>query len=56
MGLFQQPPLDLFPGDWSPEFRELRSESTVLKEVVADLTLENRLIFVCQGNDHANNG
>ena len=28
----------------SPEVKELRSESTALKEVVADLTLENRLL------------
>ena len=28
----------------SPEVRELRSESAALKEVLADLTLENRLL------------
>ena len=28
----------------SPEVKELRSESAALKEVVADLTLENRLL------------
>ena len=28
----------------SPEAKELRSESSALKEVVADLTLENRLL------------
>ena len=28
----------------SPEVKELRSESSALKEVVADLTLENRLL------------
>ena len=28
----------------SPEVKELRSESAVLKEVVAELTLENRLL------------
>src|SRR6056297_1330934 len=28
----------------SPEVKDLRSESTALKEVVADLTLENRLL------------
>ena len=28
----------------SPEVKELRSETTALKEVVADLTLENRLL------------
>ena len=28
----------------SPEVKELRSEATALKEVVADLTLENRLL------------
>ena len=28
----------------SPELKELRSESAALKEVVADLTLENRLL------------
>ena len=28
----------------SPEIKELRSESAALKEVVADLTLENRLL------------
>ena len=28
----------------SPEVKELRAETTALKEVVADLTLENRLL------------
>ena len=28
----------------SPEVKELRSESAALKEVVAELTLENRLL------------
>jgi hypothetical protein len=28
----------------SPEVKELRSETTALKEIVADLTLENRLL------------
>lgn len=34
----------------SPEVKELRSESSALKEVVADLTLENRLLKkACSG-------
>ena len=35
---------DRFPNDWSPEVKDLRSEAMALKECVADLTLENRLL------------
>ena len=40
----------------SPEVKELRSESAALKEVVADLTLENRLLkksMVADGDNDA---
>ena len=40
----------------SPEVKELRSESAALKEVVADLTLENRLLeksMIGDGEDEA---
>jgi transposase len=40
----------------SDEVRELRRESGALKEVVADLTLENRLLkksMIGDGDDHA---
>ena len=40
----------------SPEVKELRSESSALKEVVADLTLENRLLKkACSGMGSAKN-
>ena len=40
----------------SPEVKDLRSESTALKEVVAELTLENRLLkksMIGDGEDDA---
>ena len=40
----------------SPEVKDLRSESAALKEVVAELTLENRLLKKCMiggGEDEA---
>ena len=40
----------------APEVRDLRSESAVLKEVVAELTLENRLLkksMIGDGEDDA---
>jgi len=36
--------VDCFPDDRSPEVKDLRQEAAALKEVVADLTLENRLL------------
>ena len=40
----------------APEVKELRSESAALKELVADLTLENRLLkksMIGDGEDDA---
>jgi transposase len=37
-------PVVRFPDDCSPEVKDLRSEALALKECVADLTLENRLL------------
>ena len=40
----------------SPEVKELRSESSALKDVVADLTLENRLLKkACSGMGRTRN-
>ena len=42
------------PGD-KPEVKELRAEAAALKEVLADLTLENRLLkksMIGDGGDH----
>ena len=39
----------------SPEVKDLRSEAMALKECVADLTLENRLLkksMIADGDDH----
>jgi transposase len=40
----------------APEVKELRAEAAALKEVVADLTLENRLLkksMIADGEDDA---
>ena len=46
--------MDRFPDDWAPEVKELRAEAAALKEAVADLTLENRLLkksMIADGED-----
>jgi transposase len=48
--------VDRFPDERSPEVKDLRVEAAALKEAVADLTLENRLLkksMIADGGDEA---